>query len=293
MNSMNSPGIQARSDGQADFDFYPYNPNKPAAWTFVILFAIGTVVHLAYIFPFRSWFFIPFILGCSAEAGGYYGRAWAHNNRRAGDPYILQLFLIIGATPLLSASIYMTLSRLVRALDAVRYSLVRISWVSKIYILIDIACLVLQVMGTVTQAYGGAGEQQKAIKLITGGLVFQLIAFVVFILLALRVHFRLNREPTLISAHPRVQWRRSFWALYVCSTLVLVRNLVRILEFNQGSGGTIGSHEAFLYIFDACPMFAVVLLLAIIYPGFVTKTSRRLSKNRPESPSIPLFVDRE
>lgn len=57
----------ARANGEADFDFYAYNPNKPAGWAFTILFAIGTVIHLGYIWPYRSWFFIPFILGC---AGG-------------------------------------------------------------------------------------------------------------------------------------------------------------------------------------------------------------------------------
>jgi hypothetical protein len=53
--------------GEADFDFYKYNPSRPAGWTFCILFAIATVVHLGYIVPYRSWFFIPFTLGCAGE----------------------------------------------------------------------------------------------------------------------------------------------------------------------------------------------------------------------------------
>lgn len=62
---MNTAHILPRANGEADFDFYPYNPNKSAGWAFTVLFAIGAVVQLGYIIPYRSWFFIPFILGCA------------------------------------------------------------------------------------------------------------------------------------------------------------------------------------------------------------------------------------
>lgn len=50
--------------GEAPFDFYPYNPNDAAGWTFVVLFAIGTAAHLTLVVLYRSWFFVPFVLGC-------------------------------------------------------------------------------------------------------------------------------------------------------------------------------------------------------------------------------------
>jgi hypothetical protein len=60
--------IFPRAGGQADFDFYKYNPSRPAGWTFCILFAVATVVHLGYIIPYRSWFFVPFTLGCAGKS---------------------------------------------------------------------------------------------------------------------------------------------------------------------------------------------------------------------------------
>ena len=197
-----------------------------------------------------------------------------------GNPYLLQLFCIIGATPLLSASIYMTLPRITRALHAEGHSLIRISWISKIYILIDIACFVLQIMGTVMQAYGSAGQQGQAVNFIAGGLGFQLAAFVVFILLAWRIHGKLSREATFLST--RVVWKPYFCILYITSLLVLVRNLVRIVEFVQGEEGTIASHEAFLYVFDAWPMFMVLLGLAVFYPGRLLKATSALRKVEDE-----------
>jgi hypothetical protein len=303
-----------RAQGEADFDFYTYNPSNVAGYIFVSLFAIGTFIHLGYIWPYRSWFFIPFTLGCAgksfvpniptypllhhhhnfntplpAETGGYYGRAWAHNNIRLGSPYLLQLFLLIGATPLISASIYMTLSRLVKALDAGHHSLVRISWVSKIYILIDIACLVLQVMGTVTQAYGGAEKQDTAINLVVGGLAFQLVAFVFFMILAWVVHHRLAKNGTDVSCRPDIRWKQHFWVLYAASMLVLVRNLVRIVEYKEGAGGAILGSEAYLYVFDAVPMFAVVLLYTFVYPGRMIKQTKGPMKGHGDGLEMPLI----
>lgn len=50
--------------GIANFDLYPYVPSATAGWAFVVLFSIGAVVHFIYLFPLRTWFFIPFVLGC-------------------------------------------------------------------------------------------------------------------------------------------------------------------------------------------------------------------------------------
>lgn len=186
----------------------------------------------------------------------------------------------------------MTLSRLVKALEASHLSLIRISWVSKIYILIDIACLVLQVMGTVTQAYGGADKQDTAINLVTGGLAFQLVAFVFFMLLASIIHRRLANDGTDISRRSDIRWRQHFWTLYAASLLVLVRNLVRIIEYKQGPEGAIASSEAYLYIFDAVPMFAVVLLYTVIYPGRMIEQTRTAGKRHSNGLEVPLVRGR-
>ena len=57
-----------RKSGQADFDFYPYNPSNVAGYIFMALFAVGSVVHLGYIIPYRTWYCIPFLLGCVGKS---------------------------------------------------------------------------------------------------------------------------------------------------------------------------------------------------------------------------------
>lgn len=59
------PNIFARAGGgEADFDFYPYNPSAGAGYAFVVIFGIASLIHLVYIGMYRTWFFIPFLLGC-------------------------------------------------------------------------------------------------------------------------------------------------------------------------------------------------------------------------------------
>ena len=76
--------------------------------------------------------------------------------------------------------------------------------------------------------------------------------------------------------------------LYAVSGLVLLRNLVRIVEFVQGIDGAVASHEAFLYVFDAVPMFAVVSLYVVIYPGRMIKQTRRAMKGHGDGLEMPL-----
>jgi hypothetical protein len=186
---------------------------------------------------------------------------------------LLQLFLIISGTPIMSATIYMSLPRLARALTMGQR---RMRWISRSYIVLDIVCLVLQIMGTVMAAYGSEKDKGNAPKYIASGLVFQLAAFILFMVLAGRLHKSLLRQPTQIlrdAGMPR--WQLCFWGLYITSSLVLIRNLVRIIEFVQGAGSPILANEVFLYFFDATPMFLVAVVFGLFHPG---KVMRHASK---------------
>jgi hypothetical protein len=65
-------------------------------------------------------------------------------------PYIIQaLFLLLGP-PFFAASIYMVLGRLIRLLQADRYSVIRLNWLTKLFLFGDIASILLQGMGKLT-----------------------------------------------------------------------------------------------------------------------------------------------
>ena len=58
-------------------------------------------------------------------------------------------------------------------------------------------------------------------------------------------------------------------ALYVTSALILVRSIVRVVEYLDGYDGYLMRHEVFIYVFDALLMFLAVTALHIVHPSQV------------------------
>ena len=65
------------------------------------------------------------------------------------------------------------------------------------------------------------------------------------------------------------------FSLYVVSILIFLRSIVRVIEYLEGDGGYIISHELFLYLFDAVPMFLAVVTMNWIHPSEVSKHLRQ------------------
>ncbi|KAF4978431.1 hypothetical protein FZEAL_5195 [Fusarium zealandicum] len=66
----------------------------------------------AYLIRNRTWYFIPFLMGCLFEAVGYIGRTLSANEAPGftKNPYIIQSILLLLGPALFAASIYMILS---------------------------------------------------------------------------------------------------------------------------------------------------------------------------------------
>lgn len=229
--------------------------------------------------------------GNLGEAGGYYGRVWSHQNIREGTPYLVQMMLILGSAPLLAATVYMTLGRFIRALDAEEHAVIRPSWITKIYVLIDIASFVCQMWGSAAQASGPEGAAQ-GMKIVMIGLGVQLFAFVCFIAMSAAFHIRLNRKPTVTSRRPHVYWRKQLWNLYAVSVLITARSIFRLIEFAEGSNGSIHKTEALMYVFDASLLFITAVCLAAIHPGMLLRSIRKAGMmpllDDDTTPCVPL-----
>ncbi|RAL08261.1 RTA1 domain-containing protein [Aspergillus homomorphus CBS 101889] len=281
------PALHKR--GQASFDLYAYNPSAPAGWAFVVIFGIGGAVHLVMMFRLRAWFFTPFLLGCIGEAFGYYGRAWSHNNIRDGSPYLLQLMLILGSAPLLSASVYMTLGRFVRALNAESATVIRSTWITKIYVLIDIGSFVCQMMGSAMQASGDLDGVRTGQRVVIGGLAVQLVALGWFLIETSSVHRRLSsRPPSGPARDPTMPWRRTLWTLHAVTGLITVRSIYRLIEFLAGTDSPLSKKEAFLYVFDASLLAIAVFAFAAVHPGILLRKIRKLGAYGPPDAVVML-----
>lgn len=93
---------------------YGYTPSFGHAVFAVTWFLLFLVVHTIQIVHFRSWWFIPFVIGIGFEVVGYTARCLSAKV----DPYhliyyILNYFFIITAPVLMAASMYTVIDFLV------------------------------------------------------------------------------------------------------------------------------------------------------------------------------------
>lgn len=190
------------------------------------------------------------------------------------------MLLILAAPPIISATIYMALGRIIKALDAAEHAIVGPRWTTFLFMIGDIVAFCSQLAGAGMQATTSARVRKTGGTVVLVGLFFHLALFSFFIVNIIVFHMRNARSPSLLSDHPRIpSWRRRMYALYLASVFVQVRNIVRIAEYIQGPNGFVMSHEVFIYLFDAALMWLAMSVFLVIHPGKLVKRARRVVKN--------------
>lgn len=153
-----------------DFVFYYYTPSAAAAAIFVVLFGISTLLHSYQLIRTRAWLMIPFLIGGFSKSNttfplyhrhladhlsplvetiGYIGRLLSSQEAPnfTKNPYIIQSTLLLIAPAFFAASIYMVLGRIIRMIDAEQYSLIRVKWLTKIFVCGDVLSFLMQASG--------------------------------------------------------------------------------------------------------------------------------------------------
>ncbi|KAL4767047.1 RTA1 like protein-domain-containing protein [Aspergillus nidulans var. acristatus] len=264
-------------------NIYGYSPSIPAAAIFIVLFGISTAYHFYQLIKARALYFIPFVIGGIFQIFGYIFRILGHDNTDSVPLYALQTVLILLAPALYAASIYMVLGRLIVYLAAEQHSLVRVNWMTKIFVTGDVISFLMQCGGGGLMSSDDRSTVKVGETITIIGLAVQIVFFGFFIITAVVFHIRINKYPTVMSTETKGHWRGNItarnWvtlllAMYVVSVLILVRSIFRMIEFIDGYGGYIMSHEVFIYIFDAVLMVVVMAILNFWHPSFVIRDGK-------------------
>ncbi|EOA85280.1 uncharacterized protein SETTUDRAFT_91668 [Exserohilum turcica Et28A] len=219
-----SPTARAEDASTAvpKYILWPYTPSIVAGAIATAVMLTLFLIHTARLFRSKTWFCIPFVLGALFETTGYAARIAAHHNTTSLAPYILQSTLILLAPILFAASIYMVLGRLIQRTDSAGYALVRVTWLTKLFVGGDVVCFLIQGGGAGLLAGATtASGFQRGETLILGGLVLQIIVFGFFVAVAATWHCRLRARPTLRSGE--VPWEVMMGLLYMASVCVILR----------------------------------------------------------------------
>ncbi|ETS86253.1 hypothetical protein PFICI_00081 [Pestalotiopsis fici W106-1] len=277
----------------AGFKYYHYDPSFAAAVIFALLFCVATFRHSQLLFKNKTWYFIPFLIGCIFEAAGYVARAMSV--RQTPDwtlmPYIIQSLLTLLGPTFFAASIYMILGRLIQFLEADTYSMIRTRWLTKFFLLGDIFSFFGQGGGGGILATAKTESSQSlGNKVILLGLAIQVIFFGLFIVVTVVFHRRVHRAPTPKSLTTSAPWHKLLWVLYGTSVLIMVRSVFRMIEYAQGNDGALLQKEAYSYVLDALLMIIVTGCFAWFHPSNVLKRETVVSEDEILHGSGETFV---
>ncbi|KAL4901096.1 hypothetical protein BDW74DRAFT_182192 [Aspergillus multicolor] len=251
-----------------DYYLWEYVPSIALSIIFLLLFLAPTIFHIRKAWETRARFCISFIIGGILEVTGFAIRA-ACTYATANLPlYILQSVLILLGPVLFAASIYMVLARLIRSVNGEKYSLIRITRLTKTFVAGDILSFLVQGQGSGLMASEGTQGIAKGITI--GGLLIQIFVFGFFLFTAVMFEKRMKRAPT-----SEVPYTQHLYPLYAVSWLVMLRSVFRVLEYALGQKGYLLANEWPLFVFDAVPMVGVMLIWAVRHPGTIQVGQRR------------------
>jgi hypothetical protein len=215
------------------------------------------------------------------EAIGYVGRVLAYDKTGELIPYMLQSVFLLLAPILFAASLYMTLGRIIQAVNGGKYSVIRLKWLTGIFVAGDVISFMIQGggAGILTRAKS-SNDKTMGENIIIGGLIFQILIFGVFCFVSLNFHLRFRRHGPQESYHD-VPWQSALIVLYTTSLLIMVRNIFRVIEYAMGQNGYLLTNEWCVYVFDGTLMFFTMVLFAAWYPNrlFASKTSDSVAES--------------
>ena len=118
-------------------------------------------------------------------------------------------------------------------------------------------------MGTMQLKLAIAGE-----KIVIAGIALQVAIFIIFLIASVDFHIRMNRKACATpDTETDGEWKKMLWILYSVSALILFRSIFRLIEYAMGNAAYLISHEWTLYVFDAVPMFLVLVLMLVLRPA--------------------------
>jgi hypothetical protein len=121
--------------------------------------------------------------------------------------------------------------------------------------------------GIVAAGNKNPSNSKNGQDIILGGLFIQIIGFGIFVFVALVFHKRMLADTTRQSMQSDMPSSKYLYVLYSTSLLIMVRSVVRVVEYIQGNDGYILSHEAFLYVFDGTLMLVAVGIFNNFHPS--------------------------
>lgn len=212
---------------------------------------------------------------------GYIARAFSIHDQFTLLPYLLQTLFIILPPSLYAASIYMLYGRIVFLVDAADLSLIRPTWVTKVFVAGDAFSFLLQAGGGSMLTSVSSAVLGKNILL--GGLFFQLASFGFFLVVSGMFYYRVRTSGRArVQTYGKHHWTLAMRIMYVAASLIIFRCVFRVFEFQASATSPVRKNEIYSYCLDAVPMLGVQVLFNFYHGGMVIPRGGVPPKGRHE-----------
>lgn len=189
----------------------------------------------------------------------------------------MQMVLILLAPILYAAAVYMFLGRLIVVSGHPKLSLIRVNWETKIFVIGDILCFLVQAFGGVSLANlanskdsDTAHKVDVAKNVILAGLALQVIFFLIFCLSAVVFHVRVSKPHHAKTVDPTLHIQMMLFSIYVTGVLITGRNIFRLIEYKSGNGGYLQEKEWPQYGLDV-GLMAIFMIVTFFWYSADTK----------------------
>ncbi|KAH9944345.1 RTA1 like protein [Epithele typhae] len=266
--------------GDNTTNLYGYTPSKESGLAFVVLFGITTLLHTFQATRAKAWWLFPTaVIAGAAEVVGWAARIQSASNPFSFHPYIIQITVLVLAPTPFVAALFIGLRRIVTHVGP-QYSRLTPRWYSRIFLSVDILCLLITGGGGGLAATGPTNP--SAVKtgsdIILVGLGIQIFSLTVFCtLMAEFVWRRANERPyhkEVTRGFPMDRNVKFLLAGITLSTFfIYVRSIYRIIEFAGGFNGKIAHTEWLFIVFDGVMITLGMFTLNVFHPGRLLKKS--------------------
>ncbi|KAJ4227175.1 hypothetical protein NW759_004544 [Fusarium solani] len=247
-----------------------YNPSFALAIIGTIVYSIIFLVNsYLTLIKYRAWFFIVVVIGSAIEVAAYILRSYSAKNQSELGPFVNTLTFTVLAPVFIAAGNYLLISRLILAvLPPSRHRILKIPGrrLTPIFVACDIVAFLVQGSGSgIASSDNWQGQMEKIGRnVLIGGLAFQLVAFSLFLCVFRRFHVLANRMA--VDGAPN-GWQKVVLAVYVSSSLIMVRCIYRVCEFAEGMNGYAFRTEWLFWVFESLPMIGAIGIFCIYHPS--------------------------
>lgn len=280
----------------ANIVIYGYTPALALAVIGAVTFGISTLLHLAQLLRYRTWYFAIIIVGAAMEVVGYIFRALSSQV----DPYsviyfVVQYFFIVCAPVFFSAAIYVVLSRFIDKAGR-QYAPLPPKVIITVFVVLDVVTTAIQIAGAalIGKAESNGKDPTTPNNILLAGLAIQVFSFAVFLVLLCACIWRVWQQKDMSV------WARSsrsqllLLALLTTSILIELRTIFRLVETAEGVFGYLSSHEVFFGCLEYLPVVLAVTTWNFLHPGIlVPKGDARALAGRGMNSTAPLATDTE